>query len=85
MKEEENKARYQKEIGSLSDRLGQLNADLAKKGSARTDYDRTIEETEGAFMKILESSQTLLHVLKRESKNLKKKQECKFMFLLSCS
>ena len=33
-----------------------------------------IQETEAAYMKILESSQTLLHVLKRESVNLQKKK-----------
>ena len=32
-------------------------------------------ETEAAYMKILESSQTLLHVLKRESVNLTKKRQ----------
>lgn len=34
---------------------------------ARNEYDKTIQETEAAYMKILESSQTLLHVLKREA------------------
>ena len=33
-----------------------------------------IQETEGAYMKILESSQTLLHVLKRVSVNLTAKK-----------
>merc|ERR1712232_203782 len=32
-------------------------------------------ETEAAYMKILESSQTLLHVLKRETVNLTKKKQ----------
>jgi Sjoegren syndrome nuclear autoantigen 1 len=34
------------------------------------EFDQTIQETEAAYMKILESSQTLLNVLKRESMNL---------------
>lgn len=38
-------------------------------------YDKTIQETEAAYMKILESSQTLLHVLKRETVNLSKKKQ----------
>ena len=38
-------------------------------------YDKTIQETEAAYMKILESSQTLLHVLKRETVNLTKKKQ----------
>lgn len=37
------------------------------------EYDRTVQETEAAYMKILESSQTLLHVLKRETVSLSKK------------
>ena len=36
-------------------------------------YDQTIHETEAAYMKILESSQTLLHVLKREQTKIGKK------------
>ena len=34
---------------------------LARKVQARNEYDKTIQETEAAYMKILESSQTLLH------------------------
>ena len=41
--------------------------------AARNDYDKTIHETEAAYLKILESSQTLLTVLKRESVGLSKK------------
>lgn len=40
--------------------------------AARSDYDKTIQETEAAYLKILESSQTLLTVLKRESMGLQK-------------
>ncbi|MBN3299330.1 SSNA1 protein, partial [Amia calva] len=43
--------------------------------AARNDFDRTIAETEAAYMKILESSQTLLSVLKRETGNLSKVSE----------
>jgi len=43
---------------------------IAQKTAARNDYDKTIQETEAAYMKILESSQTLLKVLKRESHSL---------------
>ncbi len=38
------------------------------------EFDQTIQETEAAYMKILESSQTLLSVLKRESVNLTKRK-----------
>ena len=43
--------------------------------AAFAEYDKTIAETEAAYMKILESSQTLLNVLKRETVNLVKKKQ----------
>ena len=51
---------------ALSDRLESINGSLAKKYSTRNEYTKTIDETSSAFNKILESSQTLLHVLKKE-------------------
>ncbi len=48
----------------MTDRLSKINEALARKVQARNEYDKTIQETEAAYMKILESSQTLLHVLK---------------------
>src|SRR5690242_20653844 len=53
-------------------KLSSLNESLTAKQAARADYDTTIQETEAAYHKILESSQTLLHVLKREAINLVK-------------
>eukprot|EP00927_Polykrikos_kofoidii_P076402 TRINITY_DN7344_c0_g1_i1.p1 TRINITY_DN7344_c0_g1~~TRINITY_DN7344_c0_g1_i1.p1 ORF type:complete len:130 (-),score=42.33 TRINITY_DN7344_c0_g1_i1:272-607(-) len=75
LKEEEDKAKIQKELSILTDRLQKLNESLVRKTQARNEYDKTIQETEGAYMKILESSQTLLHVLKRETVNLTKKKQ----------
>ena len=72
--EEEEKAKIQKDLSILTDRLSKINQSLSMKNQARNEYDKTIQETEAAYMKILESSQTLLHVLKRESVNLTKKQ-----------
>mmetsp|Transcript_27871 Transcript_27871/g.70465 ORF Transcript_27871/g.70465 Transcript_27871/m.70465 type:complete len:129 (+) Transcript_27871:231-617(+) len=74
LKEEEDKAKVQKELAVLSDRLQKINASLVKKTQARNEFDKTIQETEAAYMKILESSQTLLHVLKRETVHLNKKK-----------
>ena len=56
-------------------RLSRINDSLARKVASRNEYDKTIMETEAAYMKILESSQTLLHVLKRESVSLTKKKQ----------
>jgi len=62
-------------LSILTDRLSTINEQLARKIQARNEYDRTIQETEAAYMKILESSQTLLQVLKRETTNLTKKKQ----------
>ena len=75
LKEEEEKAKIQKDLSILTDRLQKLNESLTRKQQARNEYDKTIQETEAAYMKILESSQTLLHVLKRESVNLTKSRQ----------
>mmetsp|Transcript_5183 Transcript_5183/g.6534 ORF Transcript_5183/g.6534 Transcript_5183/m.6534 type:complete len:112 (+) Transcript_5183:316-651(+) len=75
LKEEEEKAKIQKDLSILTDRLSKLNENLSRRVQARNEYDRTIQETEAAYMKILESSQTLLHVLKRETVSLSKKKQ----------
>merc|ERR1712196_215677 len=75
LKEEEDKGKIQKELSVLTDRLQKINESLVRKTQARNEYDKTIQETEAAYMKILESSQTLLHVLKRETVNLSKKKQ----------
>merc|ERR1719293_537557 len=71
--EEREKARVQKQLADLTEQLQRLNDSIGRKTNSRNDYDKTIHETEAAYMKILESSQTLLHVLKRETQNLNKK------------
>ncbi len=43
--------------------------------ATKDEYDKVIQETEAAYLKILESSQTLLTVLKRESINIQKKRQ----------
>jgi Sjoegren syndrome nuclear autoantigen 1 len=74
LKDEEDKAKIQRDLSVLTDRLAKINESLARKVQARNEYDRTIQETEGAYMKILESSATLLNVLKRETVALVKKK-----------
>ena len=58
----------------LGARHKELEDTLGKKYATRQEFDRTISETENAFLKILESSQTLLHVLKKEGASLNKKK-----------
>lgn len=96
--EEREKARVQKQLAELTEQLHRLNESIAHKQASRNEYDKTIKETEAAYMKvnidwklafrsfgtsfplyalsvtlycsydtvsqILESQQTLLHVLK---------------------
>ena len=52
-----------------------MDESLAQKAQTKAEFDATIQETEAAYAKILESSQTLLHVLKRESVSLTKKRQ----------
>merc|ERR1712167_255030 len=73
--DEEEKAKIQNDLRILTERLARINDNLARKISSRNEYDKTIQETEAAYAKIMESSQTLLHVLKRESVNLTKKKQ----------
>ena len=74
LRDEEEKAKIQKQLSQLTERLAKINEDLGRKMQARNEFDQTIQETEAAYMKILESSQTLLNVLKRETVNLSKKR-----------
>ena len=61
------------QIASLTKQLEVVNDTLVKNTKAKEKYEQTIQETEAAYMKILESSQTLLHVLKREQSKISKK------------
>nr|XP_033816557.1 Sjoegren syndrome nuclear autoantigen 1 [Geotrypetes seraphini] len=75
--EEEEKNKLQNDIRVLTEKLSRVNESLARKMASRNEFDRTIAETETAYMKILESSQTLLNVLKREAGILAKPGEVK--------
>jgi len=70
MTEEEEKTKLENDMRIFAERLARINESLAKKIQVRNNYDRTIAETEHAYSKILESSQTLLTVLKKESQTL---------------
>merc|ERR1712096_191267 len=72
--QESEKGRIEKEMQVMQEQVRRLHDSIECKKQSRIDYDKTIGETEAAYMKILESSQTLLHVLKRETQNLTKNQ-----------
>eukprot|EP00055_Hartaetosiga_balthica_P016806 m.107975 g.107975 ORF g.107975 m.107975 type:complete len:109 (-) comp9183_c2_seq1:1391-1717(-) len=65
--EAEEKLQIQNDLHILTERLARVTDALNKKIAARNEYDRLIEETEAAYSKILDSSQSLLQVLKRDS------------------
>eukprot|EP00249_Psilotum_nudum_P000954 c13182_g1_i1 orf=150-542(-) len=65
--EEEEKASIQKDLVLLTKRLAEIDGSLFHKYAYSSEYDKTIEEVETAYAKILESCQALLHVLKTES------------------
>ncbi|KAJ0015539.1 hypothetical protein NQD34_009159 [Periophthalmus magnuspinnatus] len=73
--EEEEKERLQHDIRVLSEKLSRVNESLAQRLTARATFDRTIAETEAAYTKILESSQSLLSVLKQEAGHLSRATE----------
>ncbi|TRY88010.1 hypothetical protein DNTS_013005 [Danionella cerebrum] len=54
--EEAEKARLQHDIRVLNEKLSRVNESLAHRLNARTEFDRTIAETEAAYMKVLEGS-----------------------------
>lgn len=61
--EEEEKSKIQNDIRILSERLAKINESLAKKIASRNEYDKTISETEAAYMKVsfdVEDSQPFL-------------------------
>lgn len=52
LRDEEEKARCQRELTAITERLGKLNEGLARKMQARLEFDQTIQETEAAYMKV---------------------------------
>ena len=68
--EETERNRLKGGIEELTNRLSKVDESLTRKHATKLKYDKTIEQMEAAYTKIMESSYTLLHVLRREAKNL---------------
>lgn len=73
--EERIREEIEAEILSLQLDLERINDSLARKWQAKKDFDRTIAKTEAAYMRIMESSQSLLHVLNRETNTICTKRD----------
>lgn len=69
---EKEKKMIQDEIEILTKQLDCVCESLSWKHAAQKDLDKTLAETEVVYEKILESSRTLLSVLKTEKRNLDK-------------
>merc|ERR1711953_275720 len=64
--DETEKEKLEHDIAILHERLQKVNTSLARQIQTRDEYDQTIAETEGAYSKILETSQTLLNSVKMQ-------------------
>ena len=69
---ESRKREIEDYIKKLNQDLDLTNNNLEKKYSYSQECERIINNTENAFVKILESSQTLLSIVKRDETNLQK-------------
>ncbi|XP_027000133.1 Sjoegren syndrome nuclear autoantigen 1-like [Tachysurus fulvidraco] len=74
-REEVEKTHLQHDIRMLTERLNRVSESLDRRLATRNELDRTIAETEAGYIKILESSETLLSDLKKETGNLTKATE----------
>ena len=68
--EEADKRRLEEDAARLRMRLDAVNRSLAEKGETRAGYDRAIAECESAYAKIVESSQVLLNVVRKDARAL---------------
>jgi len=64
------KSKLEAERARIEERLGIVDNSLQKKLGTRAEYDKVIQEAEQAYLKILESSQLLLNVVKSKSSDL---------------
>jgi len=72
-KEEQDKFVLETQLKSIQDKLNRTNTSLEDKYATKNEYDKLISESEQAYMKILESSQVLLNVVRRDADSLSKK------------
>ena len=72
-KDNDEKMEITQNMEKLSQELEELNASLVQKEEIRNEYDKVISNTEVAYYKLLEGSQTLLAILKRDEASLQKK------------
>ena len=72
-KDTEEKNEIIQTIEKLSQELEELNNALQYKEELKKEFDKVIANTEKAYFKLLDGSQTLLAILKRDEASLEKK------------
>lgn len=73
-KDEQDKVQLERQLQNVQHQLDKVNRSLSEKLETREKYDKTITESEKAYLKILESSQVLLNVVKKDVKDLQKSE-----------
>ena len=68
--EKKTKESLEVEAERVRKKLETVNSSLEEKSERLRKYERLISETEQHYFKILESSQTLLNVVKKETKSI---------------
>jgi Sjoegren syndrome nuclear autoantigen 1 len=72
VRKEEEKAGILDDIGVLTRRLETLKKSLAKKAYLLEDLDKLTRDSENAFGKIINSTKSLLNVIKKENSSFDK-------------
>ena len=72
-KDNDEKTEIIQNMDKLSQELEELNMSLQYKENLKKEFDKVIANTEKAYFKLLEGSQTLLAILKRDEASLQQK------------
>lgn len=74
-RDEAERQKLEMEVAAAKEKLDAVESRLAQRTSRMESYDKAIAKSEAAYLKILESSQVLLSVVKKETKELTKDAE----------
>ena len=72
-KDNDEKMEINQNMDKLSQELEELNMNLQYKENLKKEFDKVISNTEKAYYKLLEGSQTLLAILQRDEASLEQK------------
>ena len=72
-KANDEKIEINQNMDKLSQELEELNNALQYKEELKKEFDKVIANTEKAYFKLLDGSQTLLAILKRDEASLERK------------